>query len=209
MTITEKAEQRTSTEARVKEAARKLFTSKGYAAVKTRDIAAEAGINPALIHYYFRSKEKLFGIIMIENLNQLKDGVAGIVNDEATSIERKFESLVSLYIDTLMRNPDLPLFILNEAKSNPREFFVKIKIMSLIKDSFLIKQLQAADKLWKQLPFDPLHLLINFAVLTVGPVVGLPMLNALTGMDQPRLALLMEERKTLIPKWIKAMAQSA
>ena len=49
---------------KIKQAARKLFTEKGFDAVKTRDIAAEAGINLALLNYYFRSKEKLFEIVM-------------------------------------------------------------------------------------------------------------------------------------------------
>ena len=53
-----------STESKLREAARKLFTRDGYAAVKTRDIAKEAGLNLALLNYYFRSKEKLYEIIV-------------------------------------------------------------------------------------------------------------------------------------------------
>ncbi len=57
-----------STEEKIKEAARRVFTQKGYAATRTRDIAEESGLNLALINYYFRSKEKLFDIIMLEHL---------------------------------------------------------------------------------------------------------------------------------------------
>ena len=49
-----------TTEQKIVEAARKIFTQKGYAATKTRDIAEEAGINLALLNYYFGSKENLF-----------------------------------------------------------------------------------------------------------------------------------------------------
>ena len=49
-----------STEQKIKNAARKVFTEKGYAATRTRDIAEAAGINLALLNYYFRSKQKLF-----------------------------------------------------------------------------------------------------------------------------------------------------
>ena len=63
-----------STEQKIKEAARKLFTEKGFDAVKTRDIAEEAGLNLALLNYYFRSKEKLFEIIMLENLGHFSRG---------------------------------------------------------------------------------------------------------------------------------------
>jgi AcrR family transcriptional regulator len=49
-----------TTEERIKQAAVKVFQAKGYGAARTRDIAEEAGINLALLNYYFRSKERLF-----------------------------------------------------------------------------------------------------------------------------------------------------
>ena len=58
------------------QAARKLFTQKGFAAIRTRDIAKEAGINLALLNYYFRSKEKLFDIVMMDNFQAHK--VSGV-----------------------------------------------------------------------------------------------------------------------------------
>ena len=57
-----------STEEKIKIAARSVFHKKGYAATRTRDIAEEAGINLALLNYYFRSKEKLIDIIMTETM---------------------------------------------------------------------------------------------------------------------------------------------
>ena len=71
-----------STEDKIKDSSRKLFTQQGFAATKTRDIAKEAGINLALLNYYFRSKEKLFEIVMLENLGHFFQGIAIIVNDE-------------------------------------------------------------------------------------------------------------------------------
>src|SRR6516162_7868399 len=99
-----------STEEKIKEAARKLFTQKGYAMVRTRDIAAEAGINLALLNYYFRSKEKLFDIIMMENFRQFIQGISVNIYDEKTSIEEKIEKVTAAYIDLLTNHPDLPLF---------------------------------------------------------------------------------------------------
>ncbi|MDN3670454.1 helix-turn-helix domain-containing protein [Echinicola jeungdonensis] len=55
-----------STEGKIKTAARKVFQQKGFAAARTRDIAEEPGINLALLNYYFRSKGKLFDLIMME-----------------------------------------------------------------------------------------------------------------------------------------------
>ena len=59
-----------STEERIKAAARKVFHQKGFAGTRTRDIAEEAGINHAMLNYYFRSKEKLFEMVMMETMAQ-------------------------------------------------------------------------------------------------------------------------------------------
>ena len=70
-----------SAEERIKAAARKVFHQKGYAATRTRDIAEEAGINHAMLNYYFRSKEKLFQIVMTETMTQFFKGVGVILNE--------------------------------------------------------------------------------------------------------------------------------
>ena len=68
-----------STEEKIKNAARIIFHQKGYAGTKTRDIAEEAGINLALLNYYFRSKEKLFGIIMVESLQSFRLSMMDVI----------------------------------------------------------------------------------------------------------------------------------
>ena len=78
-----------STEQKIKEAARKLFTQKGFAATRTRDIAEEAGINLALLNYYFRSKQKLFDLIMMENFRQFIGGLAANFTDETLTLEER------------------------------------------------------------------------------------------------------------------------
>src|SRR6478672_5729545 len=109
-----KAEADITTEEKIKDAARKVFLQKGYAATRTRDIAEAAGLNLALLNYYFRSKEKLFDIIMLENLQHFIEGIREILNDKGTSIEQKVEAIVSNYIDLLTHQPDLHLFVLHE-----------------------------------------------------------------------------------------------
>src|ERR1700733_6700263 len=105
-----------STEEKIKEAAKKLFTRKGFAATRTRDIAEEAGINLALLNYYFRSKQKLFDIIMLENFRQFIQGITVKVYDETASMEEKIGQIATAYIDFLTQHPDLPLFVLNELR---------------------------------------------------------------------------------------------
>ena len=89
-----------STEEKIKEAARVVFHKKGYAATRTRDIAEEADINLALLNYYFRSKEKLFDLIMVETLSGFLQHLTAILNDGKTSLEKKIEQ-IAIISDTL------------------------------------------------------------------------------------------------------------
>src|SRR5579872_5163946 len=86
-----------STEEKIMQAAKKLFTQNGFAATRTRDIAKEAGINLALLNYYFRSKEKLFDIVMIGNFRQFIRGVSIHLLDDAATMEQKIQRIVTAY----------------------------------------------------------------------------------------------------------------
>jgi AcrR family transcriptional regulator len=193
-----------STEEKIKEAARKVFTRKGYAAARTRDIAEEAGINLALLNYYFRSKEKLFDIIMLENLQHFIKGVKEILIDERTSLREKTELIASNYIDMLLEHPDLPSFILSELRANPDKLVVNMGIKDFLLQSYFAKQLGEALKANKK-NINPLHFFMNIIGLVVFPFVGSPVFRNLGGLGQEQFSAMMQERKKLIPKWIEAM----
>ena len=196
-----------STELKIKQAAQKVFMQKGYAAARTRDIAEAAGINLALLNYYFRSKEKLFDLIMLENLQQFIEGIKEILNNRKTSIEQKVEAIVTNYIDLLTRQPDLPLFILHELRTHPKEIVSKIDRDKFINKSYFMQQIKDAVKQGKIAPVNPLHFLMNIISLTIFPFVASPILQNIGGLNQQDFNALMEERKKLIPKWIKAIMQ--
>lgn len=132
---------RKNAEEKIKAAARKLFTKKGYAATKTRDIAAEAGINLALLNYYFHSKDELFNVIMLENYSRFLQGMSSILNDEKTTLDEKVENLVAAEIDMLTQQPDLPIFMFNQISTNTNEFIKHFQIDKLFKNSVIMKQI--------------------------------------------------------------------
>ena len=126
-----------SAEQKIKEAARKLFTEKGFDAVKTRDIAEEAGINLALLNYYFRSKQKLFDLIMVENFEAFVQQLIPLLGDETLSLDETLEKVTGSYIDMLKLNPGLPFFIMNEMRSDSTKLqFVRGK-MADVRAGFL------------------------------------------------------------------------
>ena len=208
-TIAKKSSKREkeTTEERIKQAARKLFTAKGLAAVTTRDIAQMAGINVALLHYYFRSKDKLFKIIMLENLAHFASGLAAIINDENTSIEDKLTMLVATYIDKLTQEPELILFIVNELKSNSTIIMKKIGPETIIHKSYLKKQIMESDYPKQLLSVNPLHIPMNILGLTITPFLMAPIMMKIMNLNQQQFAALMQERKALIPQWIATMVQ--
>ncbi|HKC67881.1 MAG TPA: TetR/AcrR family transcriptional regulator [Bacteroidia bacterium] len=196
-----------STEEKIKNAAKIIFHKKGYAATRTRDIAEEAGINLALLNYYFRSKEKLFDIIIAESLYDFRQYITTALNDEKTSLENKIEFLVSNYIDLLIHQPDIPLFILSEIRNNPQALISKMNPKEIISKSFFVKQFQQAVKEGKIAPIPPLHFIMNLIGMIVFPFVGRPILSHVGELKNNDFNKLMEQRKILIPKWLKAISQ--
>lgn len=197
----------TSTEERIKEAARKLFTRNGFAATRTRDIADEAGINLALLNYYFRSKQKLFDLIMMENFRNFLRGITVNFTDENLSLPERLEKIVAAYIDFLTEFPDLPLFILNEIQGNPSRIAARINEDISPTRTKLFQQLAQSNREGKT-AIDPFHFLANLVGLTIFPFVGRPLLQRVTGVSDERFDALMQERKKLVPVWIRAMLQA-
>jgi AcrR family transcriptional regulator len=191
-----------STEEKFKEAARIVFTKKGYAGTKTRDIAEQAGLNLALLNYYFRSKEKLFEIVMIEKVVQLFSFIAPALNNPTTSLEEKIEVIATSYIEMLLKNPDLPLFVLSEIRSNPERFGKMIQSNGNILQSYFVKQLAQRNK-----AINPLQLFLNFLGMMVFPFVAKPVFMIAGQVSEDKFVDLMEQRKTLIPQWMKMILE--
>ena len=192
------AEDKLSTEEKFKEAARIVFMKKGYSATKTRDIAEQAGLNLALLNYYFRSKEKLFEIIMIEKIQQLFAFIAPVFNNPNTSLTEKIDAIATNYIDLLLQNPNLPLFVLSEIRNNPERFGKNIQLETFIMKSNFVKQLTE-----KKPDINPVQLFITFLGMMVFPFIAKPVLQAAGTVNDKIFEQLMQERKALISKWMK------
>ena len=194
-------------EEKIKEAARKLFTERGFAAVKTRDIAEEAGLNLALLNYYFRSKQKLFDIIMVENFQKFVEQLIPIMGNENIPLEEILTQVTASYIDMLKQNPDLPFFILNEMRSQSSKLeFVREK-MTAVRAAFLAR---IEDKILKKKISRATngHMMMNFMGLIIFPFVAQPLVMRVNNFRKKEYEDLMEERKKLIPIWLKAIMET-
>ena len=108
----------TVTEIKIFEAASEVFIERGMDGARMQDIADRAGINKSLLHYYYRSKEKLFNAVFEETANKMLSRFAPIF-DETLNLEEKIRFFFREHISFLNGNPGLPAFLLNEMNRNP------------------------------------------------------------------------------------------
>jgi AcrR family transcriptional regulator len=197
-----------NTEQKIKTAAKIVFQTKGFAAARTRDIAEVAGMNTALLNYYFRSKEKLFQLIMFEALSDFMQNMGVVFNDGGTTLERKVELIAENYIDLFIREPDLPIFVMSEIRNHGAEILERLPAANTIMQSVFIKQFKELAKKGKITESNPLHFIMNLLGLVVFPFMGSPTLKKVGKLNDRQFNQLMQERKKLIPVWVKAMLKA-
>jgi AcrR family transcriptional regulator len=194
-----------STEEKIKNSARAVFHKKGFAAARTRDIAQEAGINLALLNYYFRSKEKLFNIVMLEAFQSFFSSISIVFNDADSTLDEKIKKFAADYIDLLFQEPEIPLFIMSEIRNNPEELLQKIDLKSVVFGSVFFEQYNEAIHLGKIKDHHFLHFMMNFMGLIAFPFIAKPLLKEINGLNEVQYNEIVAERKALIPVWMDAM----
>ncbi|HEY1113192.1 MAG TPA: helix-turn-helix domain-containing protein [Chitinophagaceae bacterium] len=190
-----------TTEEKILAAARKVFLNKGMDGARMQDIADEAGINKALLHYYFRSKDKLFEHIFLEVANGFLPRVIAILeSDEA--LFHKIELFCEEYIGQMQQTPYVPIFILNEINRQPQAFLEKVVGTKKIPLFKMMGEIAGEIEAGRIKPINPLQLLLNVLSLCLFPFLASPLLQHVTGMDSAEFNALMEERKKEVPRMI-------
>lgn len=191
----------TSTEERILNAARKEFVANGLAGARMQEIADKAGINKALLHYYFRSKEKLFEKVFIEAMSAFLPRINAIFNSEMELLE-KVEAFCSEYIDKITENPFIPLFVMNEINKQPEEFVKNMWGSTKPNMKKLLQQIEDAVEKKQIRPIHPAHLMMNVIGMCIFPFIGKPIVQMVMSVSEKQFAQLMQERKTLIPEFV-------
>lgn len=189
-------------EQKILAAARKVFTTKGMAGARMQDIADEAGINKALLHYYFRDKDKLFETIFMDEAEKFFPKINAIFQSDDPLFE-KIEKFVDEYIDEMQENPYLPWFVLNEVNRDPDQFMSRVLGESnRPKPAKFLEQIEKEIKKGTIKRISPLHLLMNLLSMTIFPFIARPMITRNLHLTESQFRKAMEERKKEIPKFI-------
>lgn len=190
-----------NTEEQILIAAKKIFQSKGMEGARMQEIADEAGINKAMLHYYFRSKEMLFEAVFFSAFALLAPQLKSILESES-SVEDKITHFTSNYISFMVEHPYLPNFIILELNRN-EDFIRKLKENKLFLnlDAFEIQvQKEVSQGIIK--PISATQLFMNILALNMFPLLAKPLLKAITNSDENTFQQLVEARKTEVANFI-------
>jgi len=192
-----------NTEERILDAAKKVFMQKGSAGARMQDIADAAGINKALLHYYFRSKEKLFEVIFREAATKLMTGITKIFADDQLDFFEQIRVFCKMYIQLGIEHPYLPIFVLHEMHTGNAHVFKKI--ISTYKDkpfNVVANAIQNAVASKKIRPIDPLQLILNMLSLCIFPVIAKPMFLQVSGLPEEKFKALLASRSEEVSSFI-------
>jgi TetR/AcrR family transcriptional regulator len=182
-------------------AAKNVFIKKGMDGARMQEIADEAGINKALLHYYYRSKQQLFEAVFFNAFSLLAPQLNYILNNDS-SVEEKIIKFTHNYISFVSQHPYLPNFVIQEINRNP-DFILKLKGNSSFPNLEKFKG-QVNDEVINGhiKPINPEQLFINILSLCVFPFVGSPLIKTIGHIDDIQFKKLIEERKTHVANFI-------
>ncbi len=166
---------------------------KGFAASRMCDIAKTAHINQALLHYYFRTKDKLFAMIFDQESEKFQSNIISILTSERPFFE-KLRLLIAQDIEKMRSAPYLPMFILNEMHSNPERQCAgqgesQARVFKIFRE--LVEKEQAAGRI---APVCPQQLFLSIKGLTMFPFLAQPMYKIVQETDHISFEQLLQER---------------
>jgi len=171
-------------EKRILEAARKEFIAKGLDGARMQAVAASAGVNKALLHYYFRSKEKLYARVLEEILGAVWGELAGEFRARSpeAGLEPMLRTVVSTYVRTLAANPEFPLFVFRELSGGGER--LREGLPELIRrfqevPATMARVLREETEAGNILPIAPVHFFMNLMGMTVGTFLIMPVIRKL------------------------------
>ena len=189
------------TEEKIFKAAQDVFQLKGFAGARMQEIADEAGINKSMLHYYYRSKEKLFLQVFRRSVQKIFPKLLSIL-DSADPLKKKTERIVDFYFTTFENNPVLPAFVIHEMNQHPERFREFIKAMGVSLPESFAQQIYNEVKKGRIYPMEPVHFVTHIVSLCIMPFVARNMLQALFHMDDTMYHEFLNQRKEMLPDLI-------
>lgn len=183
-------------------AAQMLFLKHGLDGVKMQMVADKAGVNKGLLHYYYKSKAKIFTEVFDRATSELLKDVKLLFTDETLSLDEKISAIVDAYFKLLSKNSHLPVFFVSEMNRSP-------EILSQLGFGEKIKSLVNSAKLAlpdNKPPEFAMQFMLTLISLCVFPFMITPLINELTE-DNKKTETMLNDRKELVKQTLINMIQ--
>ena len=201
------------TEQRILDAAHAVFIRRGTAGARMQEIAEEAGVNKALLHYYFRSKERLAEAVFRRVALQLFPPLIGVLSSTELSIEEKVARVIDLEFEHLTRSPFVPGYFISELNHRPER--AQQLITSLLGAPEAIRprvfnalgaQIDERVQAGTMRPISPDQFAINLLSLCIFPFAARPMLTIMLGRGEEGFReFIAARRATLVDFFLGAL----
>jgi len=199
------------TEQRILEAATTVFIRRGTGGARMQEIAEEAGVNQALLHYYFRSKERLSEAVFRETAGRMFPAIIQILGGDIPIVE-KIDRLVDTYLTTMSRTPFLPGYIISELHHHPERIPQLLgnvaggDLSDALRPAFekLAKQLAAEARAGRMRRISAAQFVVNLLSLCIFPFAARPMLRAALGFDDEEFTKFIDQRRKELPLYIRS-----
>lgn len=189
-------------EEKILEAATEVFIQKGLTGARMQEIADKAGINKALLHYYYRSKDRLFESVFGLVLKKLIVPEVLKIMREEEDIFMMIRKFTSVYVSLLCQNPHIPIFVLEELQKNP-ERMPKLFMNAGIPTDEVIARFEAAMEQGLVRRMDPRQIMVNLIALCIFPFAAQNLMRPVLFKDSKKdYKAFLESRKTEIADFI-------
>jgi TetR/AcrR family transcriptional regulator len=198
------------TEDKILQAARTVFIRHGTAGARMQEIAEEAGVNQALLHYYFRSKERLSAAVFQQVARQLFPRLFQTLGSDLP-LDEKVDLIVNAYIDTLSQNRFMPAYVLSELHHHPERAEQMLtsgmggepsRVLAPVVAK-LKSQIDAEVKAGRIRPISPQELIVNMLSLCVFPFAARPLFAVALGLDEAHFSAFIKQRRKNLPAFIR------
>ena len=164
-----------NTEIKILEAAQEVFIQKGLDGSRMQEIADTAGINKSLLHYYYRTKDKLFLAVFKMVIKRFLPVLLDILNSDLPFFDKIYK-FSDFYMKALRRNQFLPMFIIHEINRHPEKIIEVFQETGITPDKF-IRHVNKEIEAGNIIKINPLQLIVNLFSLCIFPVIGRPLLQ--------------------------------
>jgi len=190
-----------NTEEKIIAAASEVFLKKGMDGARMQEIADEAGINKSLLHYYFRSKDKLFDSVFTETFKNVIDLINEVFTSSST-LESFIENFVIGYSSILIEKPHIANFVLHELSRNPQRVVEHINSTNF--DKLKLISLMTAEDETRVRQFNPIQIIVDILALCIFPFVAKPIIKGfMFDGDVEEYNIFIDQRSQHIIKFVK------